>query len=82
MKFSPIVKVDLVEYPDEVLKPEIGAKILVFGMYHGMFSGKKLRDYFSDPKDPRWNSARRIVNGQFQKEKVTEVAIKILPLLA
>lgn len=81
-KFSPIVEIDLVKFPDEVLKPEIGAKILVIGMYKGLFSGKKLRDYFSDPKNPRWKAARQIVNGTFQAEKVAEVAIKILPLLA
>jgi len=81
-KFSPIVGIDLVKNPNEVLKPKIGAKILVFGMYKGLFSGKKLRDYFSDAGNPRWNSARRIVNGTFQAQKVTDVAIKILPLLA
>lgn len=80
-KFSPIVGIDLVKSPDEVLKPKIGAKILVIGMYKGLFSGKKLRDYFNDAAVPKWNGARRIVNGTFQAQRVTDVALRILPLL-
>ncbi len=48
--------------PDKALDPETAASILFQGMRDGVFTGKKLEDYFSDTKnDPV--EARRIVNG-------------------
>jgi len=79
-KFSKIVGRDLVKYPDDVLIPAVGAKILVVGMYTGMFSGVGLKRYFTTT-NADWYNARRIVNGMFQTEKVAQAAIKILDLL-
>ena len=47
LKFSKIVGADLVNNPDKVLQPEIGAKILVHGMRTGIFTGKKLSDFIN-----------------------------------
>jgi predicted chitinase len=80
-KFSPITGRDLVKNPDEVLLPEVGALILVRGMRDGLFSGKSLGDYLNDTKT-NWMQARRVVNGNFQADKVMDAALKILPLLA
>lgn len=80
-KFSPIVGVDLVRSPDEALKPEIGAKILVVGMKGGLFSGVGLDRYFRPGGGAFWLAARKIVNGTFQADKVAAAAKKILPLL-
>lgn len=80
-KFSDLLGIDLVNNPDEVLRPEIGAKILVVGMVRGMFSGRKLSHYFPPRGTARWISARRIVNGVFQASLVAEAAKKILPLI-
>lgn len=85
-KFSPVVGFDLVKNPDLVLKPEIGSKILVFGMKHGTFVANGLESminldrYFNAIKTD-WFNARRIVNGIFRAEMVAEAAKKILPLL-
>ena len=79
-KFSPLVGRDLVKHPDDVLIPEVGAKILVHGMWFGMFSGKKLKDYFL-PQGVEWIKARRIVNGNFQADRVATSAKRILDLL-
>lgn len=74
-KFSPIVGLDLLAHPDEVLKPDVGAVILVVGMRDGLFSGKSLSRYFSHPPlKSDWEGARKIVNGTFQAEKVAWVA--------
>lgn len=83
-KFTPIVGYDLVKFPNLVLRPQIGARILVVGMKDGLFSGKKLADYFPSkeaggPAD--WLNARRIVNGNFQDELVAKAAVKILGIL-
>lgn len=86
-KFSPVIGVDLVKNPDLALKPEIGAKILVFGMSHGTFvsngleSNTRLSTYFNNDRTD-WFNARRIVNGVFRAEMVAEAAKKILPLLS
>ena len=79
-KFSPIIGVDLVKEPDLLLKPEIGAKILVIGMARGKFSGVSLKKYFNS-ETSNWLSARKIVNGTFQADKVAFVAKKILEIL-
>lgn len=54
--------VDLVKSPDDALKPDIGAEIIVYGMAEGWFTGHSLATYFNEHADaPR--DARRIVNG-------------------
>lgn len=53
---------DLVGNPDLALDPVISARITIIGMLEGLFTGKKLSDYFNANKsDPV--GARRIVNG-------------------
>lgn len=79
-KFSKITGKDLVKNPDLMLQPETGAQVLVIGMNDGLFTGKKLGDYFTDKlTDPV--EARRIVNGTFQADKVALAYLKILPVL-
>ncbi len=86
-KFKTIVGVDLVAQPDKALEPEIGAKILVYGMVNGSFTGlgllsaNKLSKYFKPMETPDWIGARQIVNGTFQAEKVASAAVKILSVI-
>lgn len=86
-KFSPIVGRDLVKHPDDVLMPAVGAKIIVTGMVFGMFTGKRLSQYFT-PISADWMGARFIVNGRlpggkfgFKAKECSEAAQKILLLL-
>lgn len=62
-KLGDLVGIDLVANPDRVLESKIAADIMVRGMVGGLFTGRKLADYFSvtrdDPVDARW-----IINGQ------------------
>lgn len=86
-KFSPVVGIDLVKNPDAVLNPEIGAKILVFGMFNGSFtalglySNNGLKKYFPPGSTPDWIKARGIINGTFQADIVAAGAIKILSVI-
>lgn len=81
-KFSALLGLDLVSNPDLVLDIEVSARILVLGMARGLFSGKKLGDYFQQPPArPNWLQARRTVNGDFQADKVADAATRIFPLL-
>jgi hypothetical protein len=81
-KFGQLLGLPLLENPDMVLDVRISAEILVIGMLRGLFSGKKLPDYFRQPPSlPDWINARKTVNGTFQADKVAGAAIRILPIL-
>jgi putative chitinase len=56
---------NLVAVPDNALKPEIAAAIMIRGMTEGWFTGMKLDDYFPlhNTKYADWVNARRIING-------------------
>lgn len=74
--------VNIVTDPDQVLRPEIGAYILVNGMVLGRFSGVALKHYFTDdPKKSLWIGARQIVNGNFKSKEVARVALVIYAVL-
>ena len=53
---------DLVQNPDLACEPETAWIILEAGMSKGLFTGKKLADYFTDKKHDFYN-ARKIING-------------------
>lgn len=61
-KIGDLLKVDLVGNPELALSPPIAAQILCEGMDHGLFTGKKLADFFNGTKTD-WENARRIING-------------------
>jgi len=54
--------IDLVNNPSKALDPLISARIAVVGMAEGLFTGKKLSDYFNAKVDDPEGS-RAIVNG-------------------
>ncbi len=76
-KFSKILGVDLVNNPDKALEPDIAIKILVYGMKHGTFTGKKLRDYFGD-HGSNFIKARKIINGKDRAKKIAALAQSIV----
>lgn len=63
--YSRILGVDLMANPDKVLETETSARILVYGMVYGNFTGKSLDNYISSTKVDFLN-ARRIINGLFK----------------
>lgn len=54
--------------PDLMLEPAISAEVAVIGMCEGLFTGKKLSDYFSESTDLPEDS-RRIINGKDGNDK-------------
>jgi hypothetical protein len=67
----------LINDPDYALKPEIAARIIVWGMDGGTFTGKALKDYL--PLSGRagfdaYREARRIINGTDAAEKIAKEA--------
>ncbi|MHC2298134.1 glycoside hydrolase family 19 protein [Rhizobium mongolense] len=61
-RFSDLLGIDLLNNPDLALQDDIAAKIIILGMRDGLFTGKKLRDYFTATSSD-WINARRIING-------------------
>lgn len=68
---------ELVTNPDIALQPEIAAKIIVFGMYEGLFTSKKLSDYINIISEDYFN-ARKIVNGLDRADIIAGFANSIL----
>jgi len=75
-KMGDWLGIDLVNNPDLALQPEVAAKILVYGMVNGSFTGKKLSDYITGDYNDFYN-ARRIVNGLDQAQKINDYAINL-----
>lgn len=61
-QMSEVVGQNLTINPDAALEPTLAAKIAVYGMEHGSFSGASLHTYFND-KESNWAGARAIING-------------------
>lgn len=64
---------DLLNNPDLLLTVEVSTKVAFIGMKLGMFTGKKLSDYFNATKTD-WIGARKIINGQDMAVKISEYA--------
>ena len=74
-RFGKVLNIDLVTNPMLALRPEISWKITELGMTKGLFTGKKLSDYFNDKTD--WINARKIINGLDKAELIARYAEKI-----
>jgi putative chitinase len=76
-----VFNVDLVNHPDEALKLDLAAKIIVRGMVEGWFcQGRRLSVYFNDTTTD-WRGARRIVNGSDKAELIAGYAEKFFACL-
>lgn len=71
-----------VENPDWVLNPAASYSIAAAGMYHGWFTGKKLRDYIgNNPPRTDYVNARRIINGLDHAQDIAQYAMQFELLL-
>lgn len=71
--------VDLVQYPDKAMQPDVAAKIMRRGMDEGWFTGKAFRHYLppSGQADrAQFTAARRIINGTDRAGQIAEHAMK------
>jgi predicted chitinase len=64
-------KYGIADTPDDAMKPDVAARILVDGMSKGVFTGKKLADYL--PGD--YANARRVINGTDRAAHIANLAI-------
>ena len=66
---SKVTGIDLVADPSRAMEKDVAATILIEGMRHGGFTGRRLDHYFSAEK-AEWVGARRIINGNDRAELV------------
>lgn len=74
-KQSKRLGIDLVDNPDLALTVWVASDILVHGMVHGSFTGKKLSDYISGTKAD-FRSARRIINSIDKQDLIAGYATR------
>lgn len=79
-RFSTLLQVDLVANPALALDPEISFKIMSIGMFHGVFTGKKLAHYINSGATDYVN-ARRIINGLDHAADIAGYALEIERIL-
>jgi putative chitinase len=60
-KMGNLLGVDLVDHPELALQLDIATEVLFTGMIKGIFTGKKLGDFFNRSEDD-WIHARTIIN--------------------
>lgn len=65
--------VDIVENPDNALIQPVAAYIMFEGMYRGVFTGRKLSQYFNNTISD-WYGARKIINGTDRMKEIGEIA--------
>jgi hypothetical protein len=75
---SAATGVDLIADPDAAMRADVAAKVLIWGMSAGAFTGKKLGDYLPDRLGtlPQFTQARRIINGQDRAAEIAADAVK------
>jgi len=73
-------KYGIEQTPEKALDPDFSAHILIDGMVRGVFTGKKLGDYFNSHKDDPVN-ARRIVNIVDRAELIAGYHTELLKIL-
>lgn len=72
-KFGELLSIDLLNNPDLVLDSNISTKITLLGMQKGLFTGKKLSDYFNEITE-NWLWSRAIINGKRKGELLPDRA--------
>lgn len=67
------IDVDIVANPDLAMRADVAAFIMFQGMIDGVFTGKKLADFFN-AKATDWVNARKIINGLDQAGPIAGMA--------
>jgi putative chitinase len=75
-RVGKLIGADLESNPERALEPAIAAKIMVGGMRHGWFTGRKLSDYDLPGGGYNHVAARAIINGKDKAQLIAGYAKK------
>lgn len=73
-KLGRAIGIDLVAEPDRALDPATAVAILFTGMTRGLFTNRKLADFFAGDR-AEWVAARKIINGLERADLVARHAL-------
>lgn len=76
LKFENILKQDFTSgmaAADRMLEHDNALFAMIYGMEHGIFTGKKLSDYINETKTD-YVGARKIINGTDHAQKIADLA--------
>lgn len=66
--FGRLLSLPLARKPELVMDVEVGARIVLIGIWHGLFTGRRIDKYISVGEGRnRWDRARAIYNGDVRK---------------
>jgi putative chitinase len=71
--------IDLEQTPELLMRPDIAAFALVYGMASGLYTGRKLLDFLPLTKPAtraEFMAARRIINGQDKADLIADYAVE------
>ena len=71
-KIKELTGIDVVTSPNKILEPDLSAWSMFVGMINGIYTGKKLSDYFNISKKD-WAGARHIINGEDRAVEIGEI---------
>jgi len=80
-KASDAFGVDLIADPEKAKQPKLAYNIAIEGMIKGAFTGRKLSQFFKPNQSPDYDSARSIINGEDQHQKIADIARRFDELL-
>lgn len=80
-RFSKLLNIDLVQFPDLALDPVISAKILTIGSLRGLFTTRKLSHYLRSGSLLEFTRARAVINGTDDALEIAKHAVKFLECL-
>ena len=75
LKLKGVTGADLTGNPLKAMEVPVALDIMFKGMKQGSFTGRKLAEFFSGPKED-WRSARKIINGLERADLVASYAKK------
>lgn len=80
-RFSKLLNIDLVQFPDLALDPVVSAKILTIGSLRGLFTTRSLGDYLRSGSLLEFTRARAVINGTDDALEIAKHAVKFLECL-
>ncbi|QIG73269.1 lysozyme-like protein [Rhizobium phage RHph_N17] len=80
-KFAKLLGLPLDTNPDLAMQVDIAAKIMVVGMRDGLFTGRKLGNYFTPVKSD-WVNARQIINRFDRAEDIANYGRKFFSCIS
>jgi putative chitinase len=78
-KAGKALKMDLLNYPELLLKLNVSVDVIFLGMFEGWFTGKKLSNYIGAKTD--FVGARKIINGTDKASLIASYASNYLTAL-